>query len=195
MGRNPALIRAFERQGIAPERAAAMMQGNMQFLSEDNRQRALAGEAASRTSLDERRLGLEERGQQFQQDWLGRQPQAPAIAPEVASQLTTQAQTDYDQMIAGGMPPVIAAQQVQQRYSQIQPGFAFTPYQPRRTPGIPRTAGTSQAVIDRMRSSGDPQQVAAADEAERKNKELQDAERGARRSGWGGMWRSWGGEQ
>jgi hypothetical protein len=193
MGRNPALIRAFERQGIAPERAMAMMgamsgdRGAAQFLSEDNRQRGVADAAAALDAREQRRLQLEEENQAFQQDYLNRQPQKPAIEPDVAAQLTAQSQADYDKMVAEGMPPTVAQQQVQQRYSQIQPGFTFSPYKPHQTPTrLPNAVGVPQAVIDRMRASGDPEQVAAAAEAERTNRELEGAHTAAGASLWPG---------
>jgi hypothetical protein len=195
------LIGALTKRGIDPVTVMAQQeianggpqsQEAIRYLSEANRQAGVRGEFADRNAIERERLGLDRERQQFEQNWLQGQPQPPAIDPEVAGQLTAQAEADYNRLIEGGMNPQTAAQQVQQRYSTIQPGFTFSPYnQPAAPTSLPKPAGVPQAVIDEMRASGDPAKIAAADEAERRNRELEEAQR---RAGWGGLrglWDDW----
>ena len=75
------LIGALTKRGIDPARAMATNalggrdgEAAARFLSEDNRQRGVAGEAADRTQIERDRLAMEKEGQKFQQNWLDRQP-------------------------------------------------------------------------------------------------------------------------
>lgn len=136
MGRGPALIRAFERQGIAPERAAAMMQGNMQFLSEDNRQRRAVDEVSARTALDKRREDREDAAQKFMQDYSAKQPtpEESAIMEGIANDptLTWDEKREQIQSIrnpggtpsAGGPPGIPSGAVPTQSGAMIRPAQA-----------------------------------------------------------------------
>lgn len=182
MGRGPALIRAFERKGIAPERAAAMMQGNMQFLSEDNRQQRAAGEAGDRTQIERDRLKMEQEGQKFQQDWLGRQPQP---MDEQVIQLQQSGQAAYDAAIAAEKTPQEAqAAAMQASMGKWQQFGTQTPGATGKPQGGPSTTGAPGGIIAALEASGDPQQRALGARMRQQNQALENARR---RSEFGGL--------
>lgn len=99
-GERGALVNAFQRQGVDPTRAMAMMQGNMQWLSEDNRQTRAATEFGEANRL----AGQRESREQLQMRWTPRLAEAQAILNNPAATITEknrakQTMEDYDRSL------------------------------------------------------------------------------------------------
>ena len=156
-GPRGALIRAFSRQGVDPERAMAMMQGNMQFLSEDNRQRRAADEFAGRTAIEQERNAIERDRLDAEIAQATRQENAPIIA---------QGQAAFDAAIAQGQSYDQAA-----LAGQAASNGLWKPQGRQMSrPSSPQTSGTPQRIIDEARAAGLND---LADKMERENQELE----------------------